>query len=221
MRERFLVLGCGERGCAAARELLAASARHRVLLADRSREALAAGVAWILARESAALGRLRSEILDAGEPQAVARLAREAEVILSALPPGLEPALARAALGAGFPLVGLGGDDATVAQLLALDAEARRRGVALVAGCAGAPTARAVLARAGEGALGELPAPADERWLGLPAALAAQMIARREVAEGAWAAERLIPPRSLLAEAERRGLHLDFHGRMPAKEPDR
>jgi saccharopine dehydrogenase-like NADP-dependent oxidoreductase len=220
MRERFLVLGCGERGCAAARELLGAGARHRVLLADRSREALAAGVARILAREGAALGRLRSEMLDAGEPQAVARLAREAEVILSAVPPALEPALARAALAAGFSLVGLGGDDATVAELLALDGEARRRGVALVAGCAGARTARAVLARAVEGAAAELSEPADERWLGLPAALAAQMIARREVAEGAWAAERLIPPRALLAEAERRGLRLHRHPRSLAKEPE-
>src|SRR4051812_35780356 len=126
---KYLVLGAGLQGRAAAYDLLRAGDTDEVLLADASEESLASAQTWL------ASPSLRTAVVDARSPESVAALARGRDVVLSCVPYALNLPLARAAVGSRCHFLDLGGSTDIVRQELALDGAARAAGVAVVPDC--------------------------------------------------------------------------------------
>jgi lysine 6-dehydrogenase len=122
---RILVLGAGRVGGAIARDL-AADERFQVTAADRSPAALAALEARGIATRSA----------DLGDPEALARLVRDAELVVGAVPGALGFETVRRVIDAGRDVVDISffPEDA-----FELDALARERGVRAVVDAGVAP----------------------------------------------------------------------------------
>lgn len=142
---RFLVLGAGLQGFAAAYDLARTPGVREVTVADidddRARRA-----AERLRNETAAV---RAETIDAGnDPRLVERL-RGYDVVISAVPYFLNLILTRAAIAARVSFCDLGGNTDLVREQEALDAEAKAAGVTIVPDCGLAPGMANVLAAAG------------------------------------------------------------------------
>lgn len=90
--------------------------------------------------------RTEARRLDAGDPRAVAALAREVDVLVSATYYGFNLGLARAAIEGGAHFCDLGGNNDVVDAELALDEEARRAGITIIPDCGLAPGMATVLA---------------------------------------------------------------------------
>jgi hypothetical protein len=130
-----LVVGLGEVGVRAARQLLDTPGIDRVLVAapdlDDAREVAAA-------------------LHDGAEPVKLARggpIPAGVDAIACAVPSDADVRLARAAIEAGVPFASSADHDAALRALLALDADARAAGVRVVAGCGLAPGLSDVLVR--------------------------------------------------------------------------
>lgn len=123
------VLGAGMQGTAAAYDMARFGAAA-VRLLDQDGDRARAGAERI----NALLGRpaATGAALDARDGQAVARALEGARVTLSGLPYYLNPGAARAAIAAGSSFGDLGGNTDVVWEELALDGEARARGVSVV-----------------------------------------------------------------------------------------
>lgn len=123
-----LVLGSGLVGSVIAADLAAgpdASADLEVVVADRDPERLA-----VAARRAAGgPGRVRTETCDLADPAAITRLAREADVVLGALPSRLGFAGLRAVLESGRPFSDI---SFFIEDALELDAVAREHGATAV-----------------------------------------------------------------------------------------
>jgi len=122
---RFLVLGAGRQGRAAAYDMLRHGAAE-VVLADQDRAVAEDACRWLARPEAVPLA------LDAGDPGAVLQAMRRADVTLSAVVYRLNVSLARAAIEAGCHFLDLGGNNDVVDAELALDDEARRAGITIV-----------------------------------------------------------------------------------------
>jgi lysine 6-dehydrogenase len=133
---RYLVLGAGAQGRAAAYDLARSPDTRHVVLTDAADTALV-GARDLLRRTlpDDAFARLTFRSLDVTDTHAVGILALEADVVASCVPYFLNLPLAKAALAARASFLDLGGNTAIVHQELALDAEARAAGVALVPDC--------------------------------------------------------------------------------------
>ncbi len=145
---RFLVLGAGQQGFAAAFDLARRDGARDVTIADID-----------LGRAEAAADRLRAfpecratvraTAMDVGnEPNLIDRL-RGYDVAISAVPYFLNLQLTRAAIEAGVSLCDLGGNTELVREQERLDAQAKAAGVAIVPDCGLAPGMANVLAAAG------------------------------------------------------------------------
>lgn len=134
---RYLVLGSGLQGRAAAFDLLRSDPSCAVTLADREMAALEALRAWLAGMLPGPAGadRARFVACDAAEPGSVAALAQGHDVVLSCVPYWLNLELARAALSAGCHFLDLGGSTALALRELELDGEAHRVGRAVVPDC--------------------------------------------------------------------------------------
>jgi lysine 6-dehydrogenase len=142
---RFLILGAGQQGFAAAFDLARTPDVTEVVVADID-ELRARRVAERLSGGPAAV---RSEAIDvANEPQLPSRLSGY-DVVISAVPYFLNPRLTRAAIDAGVSFCDLGGNTDIVREQEMLDSEARAAGVAVVPDCGLAPGMANVLAVAG------------------------------------------------------------------------
>lgn len=142
---RFLVLGAGQQGFAAALDLARTPDVTEVVIADvnadrarRMAEHLSGGPAAV-----------RAETIDVGnEPRLAARLAGY-DVVISAVPYFLNARLTRAAIDARVSFCDLGGNTDVVREQEGLDPEAREAGVTIVPDCGLAPGMANVLAVAG------------------------------------------------------------------------
>ncbi|MEM7246886.1 MAG: saccharopine dehydrogenase C-terminal domain-containing protein [Acidobacteriota bacterium] len=140
----YAVLGSGLQGEAAAHDMARFGDARRILLADRDPE--------IAARAAERVDRLAGtqvcepRSLDATDPKAIAALLTEADSCLSALPYGLNPAAAAAAVEGRCHFADLGGNTEVSSRVLALDEQAREAGVTLVPDCGLAPGLSATLA---------------------------------------------------------------------------
>jgi lysine 6-dehydrogenase len=142
---RFLVLGAGQQGYAAALDLARTPDVTEVVVADVDAER-ARRVAEHLVGGPASV---RAEAIDvSNEPQLVARLAGY-DVAVSAVPYFLNPRLTRAAIDARVSFCDLGGNTDVVREQEMLDPEAREAGVTVVPDCGLAPGMANVLAVAG------------------------------------------------------------------------
>jgi lysine 6-dehydrogenase len=151
---KFLVLGSGLMGYAAAFDLLRSEGVEGVTLADRDPGRLENAARLI--RE--ALGRSPEiEVVEVPNDVRLPDLLASHAACLSAVPYVYNPPLARAAVAAGTHFCDLGGNNSAVEEELRLDEAARDRGVTVIPDCGLAPgMANVVAARAIE-RLGEGP----------------------------------------------------------------
>lgn len=147
MAFRYGVLGAGRQGLAAAYDLARFGDASEVQLGDVSADAARAGAARLN-------GLLGSECVqwtrvNAGDRTEVRQWLTGIDAFLSAVPYGLNPEVARAAVDAHASMADLGGNTDVVFQELALDAEARKSGMRIVPDCGLAPGLAQMLAAYG------------------------------------------------------------------------
>jgi lysine 6-dehydrogenase len=137
MSRRYVILGAGRQGTAAAFDLARFGDAERIVMADARPEAaeVAAG------RVNQLAGRLvaSAAAVDVADPSALQPLLGGAHVALSAVPYMFNLRISRACLAAGTSLCDLGGNTDVVWSQLELDAAARERGVSLVPDCGMGP----------------------------------------------------------------------------------
>jgi lysine 6-dehydrogenase len=136
---RVVLLGAGLQAQAACHDLVRQPDLTEITVADSDPDRAEA-----LARRWGDR-RVRPVRLDAADPGAAARVLEGARAALSAVPYRFNAGLARAAVRVGCSFCDLGGNNAVVAEELALDTAAREAGVTVVPDCGLAPGMVAVL----------------------------------------------------------------------------
>ncbi|HEV8611881.1 MAG TPA: saccharopine dehydrogenase C-terminal domain-containing protein, partial [Gemmatimonadales bacterium] len=139
---KFLVLGAGLQGSAAAYNLLQHSQVEQVTIADHHPGRLPPFLT-----ESRA--RLRPVALDARDAVAATGLMRGHDAVLCALPYYFNEPMTRVAIEAGCHFCDLGGNTAIVMQQQKLDADAAAKGVSVIPDCGLAPGMVNILAAEG------------------------------------------------------------------------
>ena len=139
MSHRYAVIGAGRQGTAAAYDFGRFGEAEAIWLGDSDplqAESAARRVNELLGRPLA-----RPQILDAGDPHAVAAWLRQEriEAFLSAVPYSFNPGLTEAALQAGVGMTDLGGNSEVVLQQLARNDEAVEAGCSIVPDCGQVP----------------------------------------------------------------------------------
>jgi lysine 6-dehydrogenase len=137
MAYHYAVIGAGRQGTAAAYDMAAWGDAASIVLADYNAEQAARAAERI----NRLIGRpiARGVQLDASQQAAVAQLLEPVDVCLAAVPFVFLMTCTRAALQAGASLVDLGGHTDTVLKQLALDAEAKAKGIRIVPDCGMGP----------------------------------------------------------------------------------
>jgi len=169
---RYLILGAGRQGVAAAYDLARHGAADALVLADVT-PSVAEGAA---ARLNVLLGRAvaRPLTLDATDGEAVRRALEGIDGVLSCVPYACNLELTRAAIAAGAHMVDLGGHTGVVRAQQALDPVACRAGCTVVPDCGMGPGMNITLALAAMDMLDEprevriydggLPVPPKPPW---------------------------------------------------------
>ncbi|RME73644.1 MAG: hypothetical protein D6776_06700 [Planctomycetota bacterium] len=140
-RRRYVVLGAGRQGRAAAYDLARHAQAGEVALYDRESgcaQAAARRVNELLERAGLA-AVCRGAQLEVTEPAALQRALEPADCVLSCVPYFLNEPIAQAAVAARTSYCDLGGNTAVSDRILALDPEARAAGVTLTPDCGLAP----------------------------------------------------------------------------------
>lgn len=144
---RFMVLGAGLQGYAAAHDLARADGVGEVVFADVDMDR-AEGAAARLRALPECRAAVRAERLDASNEPRLADRLRGYDVVISAVPYFLNLQLTRAAIEARVSFCDLGGNTDLVREQERLDAEAKAAGVTIVPDCGLAPGMANVLAAA-------------------------------------------------------------------------
>ena len=134
---RYVVLGAGRQGTAAAYDLARLGKASEVVLADKDvaqAHKSAERINTLLQRPVA-----RAVSVDVTDQEALIRLLGPADGALSAVPYYYNLQITQAAIAARTHLCDMGGHTATVFQQLALDEEARQAGVSIVPDCGMGP----------------------------------------------------------------------------------
>jgi lysine 6-dehydrogenase len=139
---KFLVLGAGLQGSAAAYNLLQHSQVEQVTIADHHPGRLPPFLMETRAR-------LRPVALDARDAVAATGLMRGHDAVLCALPYYFNEPMTRVAIEAGCHFCDLGGNTAIVMQQQKLDADAAAKGVSVIPDCGLAPGMVNILAAEG------------------------------------------------------------------------
>ena len=137
LRFRYVILGSGRQGTAAAYDLARFGAAARIVMADARLDAARQGAA----RVNDLLGREVAEAaaVYASERASVQEVLRGAHVALSAVPYYFNLAITEACIANGVSLCDLGGNTDVVWSQLRLDEAARRAGVSVVPDCGMGP----------------------------------------------------------------------------------
>lgn len=137
MGYRYLVLGAGMQGTAAAYDFAQFGQAETVILADlelKRAEAAAGRVNRLVGREVARPARV-----DVADEWALSRALDGADIALSAVPYRFNLGITRAAIAAGTGMCDLGGNTEIVLEQLELDPQARAAGVTIIPDCGLAP----------------------------------------------------------------------------------
>jgi lysine 6-dehydrogenase len=134
---RYVILGAGRQGTAAAYDLARFGTASRIVLADRDPGVAERAADRVNALVEAAIAEPLA--LDVTDRVALRSALAGASVTLSAVPYRHNFEITRAAIDARSHLVDMGGHTPTVRDQLALDPEARRAGVSLVPDCGMGP----------------------------------------------------------------------------------
>ncbi|MGQ0798162.1 MAG: saccharopine dehydrogenase C-terminal domain-containing protein [Methanobacteriota archaeon] len=144
MSYRYAVLGAGRQGTAAAYDLAKFGTADEVVLGDvdaGKAKASAARLAKLLGRDV-----VRATHVDVRDSPSSRAMLDGCDVALSAVPYYFNYELTRIAVDAGVSFVDLGGNTGIVRKQLALDADARHAGVAIVPDCGMGPGLNLTLA---------------------------------------------------------------------------
>ena len=133
----YLIIGAGRQGSAAAYDLARFGEAGCILLADQD-PAVAAGAAERVNRLSGTV-LATPLVLDVRDGEAVRKVLRDIDAVLSAVPYYFNLPLTRAAVTAGAHYCDLGGNTDIVQEQLALDAEAKQAGASIVPDCGMGP----------------------------------------------------------------------------------
>jgi lysine 6-dehydrogenase len=139
----FLVLGSGMMGSAIAYDLAQSDNVHQVNLADADLRRAEA-----VARKSGS-SKIKPVELDVNEHAGLVRAMKGNAVAIGAVSYRYNVVLTKAAIEAGVHFCDLGGNDDVVEEQLALDGNARERGVAIAPNCGLAPGLANILAARG------------------------------------------------------------------------
>lgn len=144
---RALVLGCGEMGVVAIRDLVDHGAFGEVAVAARSMER----IECVLAGIPFCPTRLTAHEVDVQDGHALTTLMRRYDVVCNMAGPNYRNAVpvAKAAIAAGVPLVDVSDDWAATLDILDLHTDAVAAGVTIVVGLGASPGVTNVLARYG------------------------------------------------------------------------
>lgn len=151
---KVLVLGCGEMGETATRDLYENGPFDEIVVATRTIERAAAALDGLAGRSR----RLEIRELHIGKGDALAGLMRPFDVVVNCVGPNYryEVGIARAAIEARVPLVDINDDWETTLEMLELDDSARRAGSLVVLGLGASPGVNNVLVRAAAEQLDEV-----------------------------------------------------------------
>jgi saccharopine dehydrogenase (NAD+, L-lysine-forming) len=144
---RALVLGCGEMAQPAIEDLVKHGVFNRLTVASR-RPARAESFLSSLPAKRMRIDLVPIDVLD---PVALVRLMKGHDVVCNLTGPNYQNAVsvARAAIGAGIPLVDVSDDWEATLELLQLHGDAARAGITIVVGLGASPGITNVLARYG------------------------------------------------------------------------
>ncbi len=137
MTYRYIILGSGRQGTAAAYDLAKFGEAEQIVLADirpEAAEAAAARINRLIGRPVAV-----PRPLDVADEAALRQALRGADVALSAVTYYFNVAISRACIETGVSLNDMGGNTEVVWEQLKLDAEARAAGVSIVPDCGMGP----------------------------------------------------------------------------------
>lgn len=137
MKTKYLVLGSGMQGTAAAYDLAQFADPESIILADRDlapAQRASERVNRLVGREIA-----RPMALNALDPAALALALQDVDVLLSCVPYWMHPQIAVGAIASGTHMLDLGGNTDVTMRTLALDEEAKAAGVTLIPDCGLAP----------------------------------------------------------------------------------
>lgn len=146
---KFLVLGAGAQGTAAAFDLCRTPAVESVVLADRDVEKLPSFL------EPFRDETLEPRSLNAGDEPAVREAMEGVDAVACALPYYLNLSASRQAVAVGVHFCDLGGNTGIVQEQKEMHAEAREAGIAVIPDCGLAPGMVNILARSGIDVLDE------------------------------------------------------------------
>jgi len=153
MGHRYAVLGAGRQGTAAAYDLARHGDADRVVLADVNRTLARAAASRLRTLTGGA--DIQPAAVDVTRPDSVRRVLKGVDAFVSGVPFYHNLRLARIAIRAGVSMVDFGGHTGLARQQLALDARARKAGVAVVPECGLGPGANITLAVYGMSLLDE------------------------------------------------------------------
>jgi lysine 6-dehydrogenase len=134
---RYLLLGTGRQGVAAAYDLGRFGQADRIVVADVAEAAASSGAT----RLNRLLGRdiAVPAVLDANDPVAVRAAFAEADACLNSVHYGLNIALTRLAIEAGIHMTDLGGNTDVVREQLRMAPSAEEAGISIVPDCGMGP----------------------------------------------------------------------------------
>ena len=147
---RFLVLGGGAQGSAAAYDLLKSPKVTDVVIGDQRIDRVASFLQPFLGE------RLRVEAVDAGDPDSVRPAMEGMDGVVCALPYYFNLEMTQLAIEAGAHFCDLGGNTEIVEKQRELDGLAAERGVSVIPDCGLAPGMVNILAQAGIDELDEV-----------------------------------------------------------------
>jgi lysine 6-dehydrogenase len=140
---RYLILGAGKQGVAAAYDVLRFGLATRLTIADASLPFAQAAVRKLKKFARASLKANKTTLiaapLDARNKEPLQRLLKGHDAVLSALPYYLNLGVARAAIATRVHYCDLGGYFDTTREIMKLSGAAKRAGVALITDCGVAP----------------------------------------------------------------------------------
>jgi len=144
---KALVLGCGEMGQEAIRDLVAHGVFTHVVAACRHPEPAEAFVAQLPTRTT----RVSTQRIDVQDHDALVGLMRESDVVCNLAGPNYRNAVpvVRAAIAARRPMVDVSDDWEATLEILDLHGEAAKAGITVVVGLGASPGVTNVLARYG------------------------------------------------------------------------
>jgi lysine 6-dehydrogenase len=140
---KLLVIGSGMMGSAAAYDMALQGHVDSVTLADNDLKRAKNAAARV--NRIAGNKKVRAAALDAASEKEAARLMKDHEGALSAVPYRLNLGLAKAAIRAGCHFADLGGNNTVVRQELALARQAEKRGIGLAPDCGLSPGMASIL----------------------------------------------------------------------------